>query len=202
MTCVFIPPGKMLKPYVYIIQNNRQTVLGTTCLRVYNAVPALMWRPEKHTTFVLPTALKNPFGRYFCGLYINKYKMLKNEKQLLAVSRDIVCVAKIWRPKMCYVGSTFCVNSAFILTDVLTQFFRINFPHTHRFDCVACFRLEVTKVWSRGVRPMKDATYRYQNDVIQHDVFCSILGQGPVRFWKRITCIASGIVTYYDIIGL
>ena len=118
MTSVFIPPGRIVKPYLYIIQTNSQTVLGTTCLRVYYAVPGLMLRPEKHTTFVLPTALKNPFEHKCCGLYINKYKMLKNVKQLLAVSRDNVCVAKIWRPNMCYVGPTLCVNSVFNLTEV------------------------------------------------------------------------------------
>ena len=90
---------------MYILFKSSKFFLSTTYLRVYGALPGLMWRPEKRTTSVLATALNNPSGRYFFGLYINKYKMLTywkksyHETQLLAVSRDIVCVAKVWRPK-------------------------------------------------------------------------------------------------------
>ena len=63
-----------------------------------------MWRPEKLTTSVLPEALKNPSGHYFCWMNVNKYKVLMclkkpyHEQIIKVVSRDILCVTKRWRP--------------------------------------------------------------------------------------------------------
>jgi len=55
------------------------------------------------TTSVLPEALNNPSWHYLCWVNINKYKVLRClkvlEQIIKAVSRDILCIAKIWRPK-------------------------------------------------------------------------------------------------------